>query len=113
MAHLENEQITDYIDEALSPDQRAAVERHLSQCVECRRLIDDFREIRRVAGSLDLREPPARAWARLERAIAVERQSVEAQPTHARSSIRQWLAFTAAAAVLVIATAASLRYLMN
>jgi anti-sigma factor RsiW len=113
VAHLADDQITDYIDEALAADERAAVERHLAQCVECRRLIEDFREIRRVAGSLDLREPPARAWARLERAIAVERRSIEAQPPQPRSSIRQWLAFAAAAAVLVVATAASLRYLMN
>jgi len=112
VAHLEDDQITDYIDEALAADERAAVERHLAQCVECRRLIEDFREIRRVAGSLDLREPPARAWARLERAIALERKN-DAEPPRPRSSIRQWLAFTAAAAVLVVATAASLRYLMN
>ena len=50
--HLEEAVITDYVDETLAPHQREGVERHLAECRECRRLIDDFREIRRIAGTL-------------------------------------------------------------
>jgi len=117
--HLEEAVITDYVDETLAPNQRDGVERHLAECRECRRLIDDFREIRRVAGTLDERQPPARAWARLERAIKIEQEHLgEASgrqphgPRASRSAFRQWIGFAAAAAVLVIATVAGLRYLM-
>ncbi len=111
--HLEETVITDYVDEALAPGDRDVVERHLAECVTCRGLVDDFREIRRVAGSLELRQPPARAWARLERAIALEAQARDAHVRPSRGTVRQWVGFAVAAAVLVVATAASLRYLMT
>lgn len=120
--HLEEAVITDYVDETLAPHQREGVERHLAECRECRRLIDDFREIRRVAGTLDERQPPARAWARLERAIKIEQEHLQdasgRQPfsdrglRSPRSPFRQWIGFAAAAAVLVVATVAGLRYLV-
>lgn len=117
--HLEAVVITDYVDETLSASEREAADRHLASCAECRRVIDDFREIRKVAGSLDDRQPPARAWQRLERAIKLEREHADggivatdaSKPT--RGSVTQWLGFAAAAAVLVIATVASLRYVMR
>lgn len=118
--HLEEALITDYVDETLNAAERASVERHLSDCAECRRLVDDFREIRRVAGSLEFREPPARAWLRLERAITIEQQhaaetgSAEASPYRSTvARVRTWMAFAAAAAVLVVATVAGLRYVMT
>ena len=122
--HLEEAVITDYVDETLAPDQRDGVERHLVDCRECRRLIDDFREIRRVAGTLDERQPPARVWARLERAIKIEQEHLGDASRRARgplgdrslvatrSAFRQWIGLVAAAAVLVVATVAGLRYLM-
>ena len=109
--HLEEAVITDYVDDTLDPSSRANVERHLAECVECRRLVDDFGEIRRIASSLDERQPPARAWARLERAIRIEAEHAQEVSTP-RSAFRQWIGFAAAAAVLVIATVAGLRYLM-
>jgi len=120
--HLEEAVITDYVDETLAPHQREGVERHLAECRESRRLIDDFREIRRVAGTLDERQPPARAWARLERAIKIEQEHLQDASGRGplrdrglrspRSPFRQWIGFAAAAAVLVVATVAGLRYLM-
>src|SRR5262245_36518735 len=109
--HLEEAVITDFVDETLAAGERDAVERHLAGCVECRRLVDDFREIRRIAGSLEERQPPARAWARLDRAIKLEQQHADA--SRPRTGFAQWMGFAAAAAVLVIATAAGLRYLMT
>jgi anti-sigma factor RsiW len=122
--HLEEAVITDYVDEAIAPNQRDRVERHLAECRECRRLVDDCREIRRVAGTLDERHPPARAWARLERAIKIEQEHLQDASGRrargplgdrglrsSRSAFRQWIGFAAAAAVLVVATVAGLRYL--
>ena len=57
--------IQDYVDDALDAGARAGVDGHLEACAACRLLVDDLREIRRVASSLDLREPPARAWSRI------------------------------------------------
>jgi hypothetical protein len=66
--------INDYVDEALNAAGRADLERHLAQCAECRALVDDLREIRRVTATLEQREPPVRAWRRIERAIQLERE---------------------------------------
>jgi anti-sigma factor RsiW len=116
--------INDYADDALTPAERADVERHLASCADCRALVDDLRDIRRAAGSLEQRDAPVRAWARIERAIQLEaanrasgaegdarenRPRVEGRARFARSR-SVWLGL-AAAAVLVLATAAGWRFL--
>jgi len=129
--HLDETLITDFIDDALGAAERDRVERHLAECDECRTLVEDLRDIRRVAGSLDERQPPARAWARLERAIRIEERELSptetasgnvrafggrqagSKPVATRPAFRQWIGLVAAAAVLIVATAASLRYLMS
>ena len=110
--HPNDAAITDYIDETLDVRERAEIDRHLESCAACRRLVEDFREIKGVAASLDLREPPVRSWTRLERAIKLEerpagarRSPVWAQPRH--------LAWLAAAAALVLATAVGLKFMPN
>jgi hypothetical protein len=112
--------ITDYVDGTLEPAGRIAVERHLQTCAECRALVDDFREIRRTAGSLDPREPPVRAWSRIERVLRLTQDvpgiSKDAiQPEARRRSTRErlrstpYLAWVAAAAILLLAAGATLR----
>jgi anti-sigma-K factor RskA len=112
--HPNETAIHDYIDDTLAPRQRADVERHLEGCAECRRLVDDLREIRKAFAGLknDLREPPVRAWGRLERAIRLEHSSRSTQNTQKEFSLRvlrstSWLA---AAAVLVLATVVGLQF---
>ncbi len=70
--HPSEEALTDYIDGALDTRERGEIDRHLESCATCRRLVDDSREIKSVAASLELREPPIRSWMRLERAIKLE-----------------------------------------
>ena len=81
--HPDERLIGEYVDEAFEPERRSSVkpgspdrwrevERHLEGCEACRRLVADLREIRRTAASLDPREPPVRAWTRIERAIRLE-----------------------------------------
>ena len=106
--HPSETTIHDYVDETLGAFERTELERHLATCAECRLLVDDLREIRRAARSLELREPPVRAWTRIERAIQLEQQA-RATP-RPRVSRAAWLTL-AAAAVLVIATVASLSFL--
>jgi anti-sigma factor RsiW len=111
--------INDYVDGTLDPAERTEVERHLQACAECRALVDDFSEIRRTAASLDPREPPVRGWARIDRVLrltqdepiasrpAIQLATPQRSPqTRLRSSYLAWIA---AAAILVLAAGATLR----
>jgi anti-sigma factor RsiW len=98
--HLDEHVIADYVDEALDAPARSAADRHLDTCAACRSVVEDLREIRRAATALEPRQPPARAWTRIERAIRLEAD----RPRRPRYA---WLA---AAAALVLATAAGLYF---
>lgn len=116
--HPHETAIHDYVDDALAPRERADVERHLEGCAECRRLVDDLREIRKAFAGLkdDLREPPVRAWGRLERAIKLEHPSQSTQSRQrglalrAQRALRSPAWLIGAAAVLVLATAVGLQF---
>ena len=120
--HPNDSVLNDYVDDALGSGERAEVDAHLESCARCRELVDDLRDIARTAASLDQREPPARAWTRIERAIELESRGARAgvargfQPSGSggnRGLARlgawhyRWLA---AAAALVIAALVGLRY---
>jgi len=66
--------LNDYVEETLAAAERSEVEQHLAACDACRALVDDLRAIRNVSASLEHRDPPARAWSRLERAIRLENE---------------------------------------
>src|SRR5689334_8629426 len=51
--HPNESSIHDYVDETLDARQRGEVERHLAGCADCRRLVDDLREIRTAVGQLN------------------------------------------------------------
>jgi len=112
--------ITDFVDNALAPADRAGVERHLEECAECRALVDDLRELRAAAQTLDPRDPPARAWSRLERAIRLEEENagLKGPRTTPAGAGTIWAArfppavvgWLAAAAVLVFAVLVGIRF---
>jgi anti-sigma factor RsiW len=132
--HPNEETLNAYADGSLPATEAAEIERHVASCVSCRQLVDDLREIRRATADLDLQDPPARAWMRIERAIQLEGEGARAEGARAlqasdadahegargfqpsggagarlkgsRSS-GLWLA---AAAALVLATVVGLRY---
>jgi anti-sigma factor RsiW len=111
--HPNEDVINGYVEGTLGPAERAEVDRHLEGCGDCRQLAADLAEIRRVAGTLDLREPPARVWSRLERAIQLEsRRSPDDALEEASRDGRRWtmVAVLATAAVLIVATVVGLRY---
>ncbi len=101
--------INDFVDNALAPAQQAEVERHLEECAECRAVVNDLREIRAAARTLDPRDPPARAWSRLERAITLEANHAAAPVWTGlfRPAVLGWLA---AAAVLALAVVVGVRF---
>ena len=118
--HPKETVIHDYLDDALDVRARTELERHLAGCAECRRLVDHLREIRKAFAGLkdDLREPPVRAWGRLERAIRLEHESRSVQSPQssqrelARRAPRTLRSITwlAAAAVLILAAAVGLQF---
>ena len=114
--HPNDTALNDYVDGSLGPAERHEVDRHLAACAACRHLVDDLRDILRTAGELELREPPVRAWSRLERAVKMEREHAvpAARGTDTRRATAghygQYAIWLAAAAALVIATAVGLRY---
>jgi len=108
--HPNDAAITDYIDGTLDVRECAEIDRHLESCAACRRLVEDCREIKGVAANLDLREPPVRSWTRIERAIKLEQPPIAARRLPAWAQPRH-LAWLAAAAVLVLATAVGLKFM--
>lgn len=112
--HPNEDLINGYVEDTLGAAERAEVDRHLQSCADCRQLATDLAEIRRVAGSLEMREPPARAWLRLERAIHLESRHTadaagvsKADDSGPRSKA---IGLLAAAAVLIVATVVGLRF---
>src|SRR6187549_2610280 len=120
--HPNETAINDYVEGTSDPVERSSVEQHLATCAACRQLAGDLREIARATASLELREPPVRAWGRIERAIALERDAAAPLSSNApavqASGARafqaggkdtgraryRWAPWLAAAAALVLAT---------
>ena len=109
--HPNENTLHEYVEETLDAAARSEVEQHLAACVTCRQFVDDLREIRSVAASLDPRDPPVRAWTRLERAIKLEQERHPA-PAHAAARKERAVPFRwlAVAAALVLATFVGLRF---
>jgi tetratricopeptide (TPR) repeat protein len=70
-----NDRLSDYLDDELSPGERAALEAHLSACPECVVTLDELREVVERARTMPARPPAADLWTgiepRLERSAAV------------------------------------------
>jgi anti-sigma factor ChrR (cupin superfamily) len=127
--HPNEETLNAYADGSLPANEAAEIERHVASCVSCRQLVDDLREILRAAGDLDLQDPPARAWMRIERAIQLEQEGARAEGAregaravhagerdlvsghgHGPAAAGRYGRWLAAAAALVLATVVGLRY---
>ena len=54
--------LSGYIDDELSPHERAGLEAHLASCAECTATLDELREVVARAGSLMPRPPSADLW---------------------------------------------------
>ena len=121
--HPDEEVLNELVDGTLGPAERTDIARHLESCAACRTIVDGLRAVGRATGSLELREPPARTWSRVERAIrldiearAVDEGAQGVQPSDLEprtprpvtGSRVMWLGL-AAAAVIVLAASFTLR----
>ena len=52
-----SEVVTDYLDDALPPDEQQRYERHLTYCAGCNRYLDQMRETIRQTGMVAREEP--------------------------------------------------------
>jgi anti-sigma factor RsiW len=52
------ELVTDYLEDALTPDERVALERHLAMCDGCAVYLDQMRETIRLTGTLREEDVP-------------------------------------------------------
>ncbi len=61
-----NDRLSEYIDDELTPGERAALEAHLPSCRECAATLDELREVVERAGALAPRPPAADLWPGIE-----------------------------------------------
>jgi anti-sigma factor RsiW len=69
------EVVTNYLDDALPPDERQRFERHLSYCAGCGTYLDQMRETIRLVGELPEQSVPDATWNRLRNAFRDWKQS--------------------------------------
>lgn len=95
------ELLSAYLDDEVTPDERAAVEARLAESAEWRAVLDEVRETRVLLRGLPLREAPTGFWdSVLQPDIA---PPVSIDPARRRRGKRAiaWLAGAAAAAAIV------------
>jgi anti-sigma factor RsiW len=90
-----NDRLSEYIDDELTPAERAQLEMHLTTCRECAVTLDELREVVARAGSLTPRPPAADLWPASAASRAIgdgravpPRRRPAASPSRCRSSSR-------------------------
>jgi tetratricopeptide (TPR) repeat protein len=99
--------ISEYADGVLDAPRRVRLERHLGECAECRKLLDDFRTLSKAANRLDTPEPEDAVWLKIEARLSAG-ETRRAQPAAGRafgwSPTFARLAATAALALFLVAS---------
>ena len=98
LIHPDGLTLNDYVDDALPPAERAAVEAHVATCAACREIVAGLRAVVAGASTLKPVEPPHAVWPRIERELR-----------RSRAGARAWWPWLAAAAALVLATFGGLK----
>jgi hypothetical protein len=105
----------DVIDVELEPHEAEWLEGHLSACLDCRAVADDYREIHAELRSLAMPEPPRDLWARTAAALdAADASSRKRAPGRTRgsqpgrpSSSRPLIGTAVAVGLVLVVTAVS------
>lgn len=80
--------LSHFWDGELPPEMHRAAELHVQQCADCRRQLDQFRQLSELLASLPEPQPPA-MWAQVEKSLSAEkRQSQTTTPTAGRAGQR-------------------------
>jgi tetratricopeptide (TPR) repeat protein len=65
-----NNRLSEYIDDELTPDERAQLEAHMASCRECADTLADLRDVVSRAGTLPARPPSDDLWPGIEPRLA-------------------------------------------
>jgi anti-sigma factor RsiW len=63
------DRLNDYLDESLDAGERRQLESHLASCADCRRALEELREVARLVRELPGSEPPERVWSAISAAL--------------------------------------------
>ena len=58
------ELISSYNDDELNQEQKKQVEKHLEDCPECRKELEEMRKFEEVMSQMELKKPPGEVWKR-------------------------------------------------
>jgi hypothetical protein len=95
--------LPDYLEETLDEGARAAVRKHLSECVRCASLVRDLEKIRKDAAALPDLVPSRDLWQGIEGRISAPVISIASRPERQRRLVPVWMGIAAAA--LIVSTA--------
>jgi len=95
--------LPDYLEGTLDEPLRAAVQKHLSECVRCASLVKDLEKITRDAAALPDLVPSRDLWQGIEARIAAPVIPLAARPERQKRYVPAWMGVAAAA--LVVSTA--------
>ena len=95
--------LPDYLEGTLDESLRAAVQKHLSECVRCASLARDLEKIRKDAAALPDMAPSRDLWQGIEARIAAPVIPLATRPERQRRFAPAWMGVAAAA--LIVSTA--------
>ncbi len=95
--------LPDHLEGTLDEPVRAAVQKHLSECVRCASLVRDLEKIQKDAAALPDLVPSRDLWQGIEARIAAPVIPLAARPERPRRFAPAWMG--AAAAALIVSTA--------
>ena len=75
-----NDRLSEYLDDELTRDERAAIEAHLASCVRCRDDLAGLRAVVARAGTLRDSPPDANLWPGIAARIGAAAKSAPTQP---------------------------------
>jgi len=102
--------LPDYLEGTLHDSLRAAVERHLSECVRCTSLLRDLEKIRKEAAALPDLAPSRDLWQGIEARIAAPVIPLASRPERQRRVAPAWMGI---AAVALIMSTAGVTYMLT
>jgi len=95
--------LPDYLEGTLDERLRAAVQKHLSECVRCTSLVRDLEKIQKDASALPDLVPSRDLWQGIEARISAPVIPLAARPQRQKRFMPAWMGVAAAA--LVVSTA--------
>src|SRR5438045_5193049 len=95
--------LPDYLEGTLDERLRAAVQKHLSECVRCTSLVRDLEKIQKDASALPDLVPSRDLWQGIEARISAPVIPLAARPQRQKRFAPAWMGVAAAA--LIVSTA--------